>query len=74
MCLWEALKTKEVKSPKAFVDCEWPREISPEKHSFSVQLAQDEMATQQVSLKRNTNLRIPGDNFITGKTQKQAVP
>lgn len=28
------------------------------------------MTTQQVSLKRNINLRIPGENFITGKTKK----
>lgn len=74
VCLWEAWKKKEAKSPKAFVDCEWPREMSPEKHDLSVQLPQDETATQQVSLKRNTNLRIPGDNFITGKTKKQVVP
>lgn len=45
----------------------------PEKHGMSAQLAQDEMATQQVSLKRRGNLRIPGENFITSKTKKQMV-
>lgn len=28
-CLWEALKMKELRSPKAFVDCESPSETSP---------------------------------------------
>lgn len=31
VCLWEALKMKELRSPKAFVDCESPSEMSPRK-------------------------------------------
>lgn len=42
--------------------------------AWLVSTAQDEMATQQVSLKRNINLRIPGDNFTMGTTKKQVVP
>lgn len=41
---------------------------------MSAQLVQDEMATQQVNLKRMSNLRIPEDNVITGKTKKQILP
>lgn len=53
--LWEALQMKELSNPKAFVDHESLSEMSPRKTG---QLAQDKMATHQVSLKRKSNQEI----------------
>lgn len=68
-----SFENKAGEEPQSFCGL-WMAKGNESRKAWLVSTAEDEMATQQVSLKRNINLRIPGDNFTTGTTKKQVVP